>query len=106
MVGLLTKTGLCLMLVLPILGALAEEGRLFRIPAQAFSNEAWFRPLPCLNGGVRYNGTCACPPGFYGLLCGFRAWACALPCQNGGTCDNWKCVCPPGFYGEFCEYRS
>ncbi|KAK8764281.1 hypothetical protein V5799_033110 [Amblyomma americanum] len=74
MAALLTRAGLCLLLVLPLLGALAKEKkfRFFRKSVKGKHDEI--------------------------------EETCSRPCQNGGRCYKERCACTHGFRGEFCEY--
>jgi uncharacterized membrane protein len=69
-------------------------------------------PNPCLNGGTCTSGpnafSCACKPGFAGLLCQTTIIGCLPnPCLNSGVCsaaaDGFACACKPGFSGSQCQ---
>ncbi|XP_077512443.1 uncharacterized protein LOC144123502 [Amblyomma americanum] len=105
---LLTRAGLCLLLVLPVLGAAEEDKfRFFKRSVKVAHDEREETCAPpCQNGGRCFRGICACTPGFYGQFCEYQVEeTCVPPCQNGGRCDKEICTCTPGFYGQFCEYN-
>ena len=66
---------------------------------------------PCLSGGTcRSNGSCACPPQYFGVACQFFNSCSSSPCQNGGRCvvamavpAQYTCECPQGTGGANCE---
>uniref|UniRef100_A0AC35G0Z0 Uncharacterized protein n=1 Tax=Panagrolaimus sp. PS1159 TaxID=55785 RepID=A0AC35G0Z0_9BILA len=56
------------------------------------------QPGECVNGGIPYNNTCICPPGWAGPNCQTRV------CFNNGTLTaQGYCQCPPGTGGEWCQ---
>uniref|UniRef100_A0A914ZBN3 Uncharacterized protein n=1 Tax=Panagrolaimus superbus TaxID=310955 RepID=A0A914ZBN3_9BILA len=56
------------------------------------------QPGECVNGGIPYNNTCVCPPGWSGTACQTRV------CFNNGTLTPMGyCQCPPGTGGEWCQ---
>jgi len=58
--------------------------------------------IECLNGGYCLNGSCNCPEGYTGSLCGTNLCA-NVSCQNGGSCVNGDCECLIGFSGINCQ---
>lgn len=59
------------------------------------------------------NGSCICPPGFTGYLCGETCangsfgedCAQKCDCKNGATCspETGQCQCPAGWEGQQCD---
>lgn len=59
----------------------------------------------CYNGGVCIDGSCDCPPGFFGEDCSSTTPVNCdeVICYNGGYCVSGTCVCPEGYTGTNCE---
>ena len=66
----------------------------------------------CTDCGARAEFTCACEPGWDGLLCDTQLDPCAhVACLNGGVCESQcffgecsaQCICPEGFEGAACD---
>lgn len=68
----------------------------------------------CVRGTCNpHDGTCECPPGYYGYLCdnpcpsGWHGPGCGLKCLcgNGAACDHQtgQCRCSPGWTGLTCQ---
>lgn len=57
----------------------------------------------CLNGGTCYNGSCSCPPGYFGANCENYDPCINVTCYNNGTCIGGTCDCPDGYGGADCS---